>query len=280
MLLTPGSGSATRVPTPPNPHQLLRTHRRRLHTAAPKPWPTHRLPRPPPAPVHGRTAHSSRDTLPSLQSAISALPTLGFLSSSPAHAKGQVSSHRSEQKRKKLQVHCPSVLSPGSPAKLYGCYAVIVVLTAAVIALTVTLSEKEKKERVSIKNICAVCPKEWIGFRSKCFYFSEDMRNWTFSQTFCMAQEAHLARFDSLDELDFLMRYKGDSAHWIGLHRESTQHPWRWTDNTEYNNLVPIRGEGEHAYLSDRGISNGREHMPRKWICSKPDRYLQYPEVS
>ncbi|XP_052577542.1 C-type lectin domain family 2 member E-like [Peromyscus californicus insignis] len=181
---------------------------------------------------------------------------------------------------KKLQGKYLRIVSSVSPAKLYGCYAVIAVLTAAVIALTVTLSEKEKKERVSIKNICAVCPKDWIGFRSKCFYFSEDMRNWTFSQTFCMAQEAHLAQFDSLDELNFLMRYKGDSAHWIGLHRESTQHPWRWTDNTEYNNLVPIRGEGERAYLSDRGISNGRDRTPRKWICSKPDSYLQYPEVS
>uniref|UniRef100_A0A8C8UL49 C-type lectin domain-containing protein n=1 Tax=Peromyscus maniculatus bairdii TaxID=230844 RepID=A0A8C8UL49_PERMB len=135
-------------------------------------------------------------------------------------------------------------------------------------------------QRFSIKNIRAVCPKDWIGFMSKCFYFSEDMRNWTLSQTFCMAQEAHLAQFESKEELNFLMRYKGDSTHWIGLHRESTQHPWRWTDNTEYNNLVFIGGEGERAYLSDRGISSGRDHTSRKWICSKPESYLQHPKVS
>ncbi|XP_042130112.1 C-type lectin domain family 2 member H-like [Peromyscus maniculatus bairdii] len=172
------------------------------------------------------------------------------------------------------------IISPESSAKLYCCYTVIAILATSVIALSVALSEKEKKERFSIKNICAVCPKDWIGFKSKCFYFSEDMRNWTLSQTFCMAQEAHLAQFQSKEELNFLMRYKGDSTHWIGLHRESTQHPWRWTDNTEYNNLVPIRGEGERAYLSDRGISSGKDHTTRKWICSKPESFVQFPEVS
>jgi hypothetical protein len=40
---------------------------------------------------------------------------------------------------------------------------------------------------------------------------------------------------------NFLKRYKGTSDHWIGLHRASTQHPWIWTDNTEYSNLYVFR---------------------------------------
>lgn len=40
---------------------------------------------------------------------------------------------------------------------------------------------------------------------------------------------------------NFLKRYKGASDHWIGLHRESSEHPWIWTDNTEYNNLYVFR---------------------------------------
>ncbi|XP_076797076.1 C-type lectin domain family 2 member E-like [Arvicanthis niloticus] len=87
----------------------------------------------------------------------------------------------------------------------------------------------------------ATCPSGWIGFGRKCFYFSEDIGNWTFSQFSCMALDAHLALFDSLEELNFLKRYKGPSDHWIGLHRESTEHPWMWTDNTEYNNLYVLR---------------------------------------
>ncbi|KAK7797530.1 hypothetical protein U0070_000962, partial [Myodes glareolus] len=109
----------------------------------------------------------------------------------------------------------------------------------------------------------APCPRDWIGFGSKCFYLSEHTSDWTSSQTSCMELGAHLTYFDSLEELNFLNRFKGDSAAWIGLHRESSEHPWMWTDNTEYNNLVPTRGEGQHAYLSDREISTGRNNIPR-----------------
>lgn len=126
----------------------------------------------------------------------------------------------------------------------------------------------------------ATCPSGWIGFGSKCFYFSEDVGNWTFSQSSCMALDSHLALFDSLEELNFLKRYKGPSNHWIGLHRASTEHPWIWTDNTKYNNMVLTRGGGECAYLSESGIRSGRGYTRRKWICNKPNSYtVQCPLV-
>ncbi|XP_057618172.1 C-type lectin domain family 2 member E-like isoform X1 [Chionomys nivalis] len=189
---------------------------------------------------------------------------------------------RVEENRKKLQEKCLRIISPVSPARLYCCYAVIIVLTAAVIALSVALSlSAGKTEQISRNNTYALCPRNWIGFGNKCFYFSEDMENWTFSQNYCRALGAQLARFDNQEELNFLKRYKGPFDHWISLHRESSHHPWMWTDNTEYNNLVPTRGEGDHAYLSDRGISSGRNNIHRKWICSMPNSYtLQCPEVS
>ncbi|XP_005369332.1 C-type lectin domain family 2 member E-like [Microtus ochrogaster] len=124
------------------------------------------------------------------------------------------------------------------------------------------------------------CPGKWIGFGSKCFYFSEDMRNWTFSRTSCITLEAHLAQFESLEELDFLRTHMGPFNHWIGLHRESQEQPWRWTDNTEYNKIVLTRGEGECGYLSDIGISSARDYTHRKWICSKSNRStVQCPEI-
>uniref|UniRef100_A0A8C8W3V1 C-type lectin domain-containing protein n=1 Tax=Peromyscus maniculatus bairdii TaxID=230844 RepID=A0A8C8W3V1_PERMB len=178
---------------------------------------------------------------------------------------------------KKLQEKCLRIVSPESPAKLYCCYTVIAVLTAAVIALSVALSVKPSIE--SPGSYYATCPRNWIGFGSKCFYFSEDMRNWTSSQTSCMAEGAHLALFESLEELNFLKRYTGNSDHWIDLHRESPEHPW-WIENTKYNNLVLIQGGGEYAYLNESGISGARDYMHKKWICSKSNRYtLQCPEI-
>ncbi|XP_021046791.1 C-type lectin domain family 2 member H-like [Mus pahari] len=171
---------------------------------------------------------------------------------------------------KKLQGKCLRIVSLESPAKLHCCYGVIMVLTVAVIALSVVLSVRNNKPVMENCEPCyTTCPSGWIGFGSKCFYFSEDMGNWTFSLSSCTALNSHLALFDSLEELNFLKRYKGASDHWIGLHRESTGHPWIWTDNTEYNNLVLTRGRGECGFLSDNGISSGRSYTHRKWICSK-----------
>ena len=45
------------------------------------------------------------------------------------------------------------------------------------------------------------CPKGWIGFGYKCFYFSEDSMNWTFSQTFCTSLGAVLVQFETEEEL-------------------------------------------------------------------------------
>ncbi|XP_032761469.1 C-type lectin domain family 2 member D2-like [Rattus rattus] len=165
------------------------------------------------------------------------------------------------------------IISPESPANLPCCYAVILVLTVAVVALSVALSVK-KPAQISTINTYASCPGNWIGVGNKCFYFNETPRNWTLSQSLCKEQEAELARFDNQQELNFLRRYKGSFDYWIGLHRESSAHPWKWTDNTEYNNSVPIRGDGLCGFLSDQlNISSSRDYINRKWICSKPKSY-------
>lgn len=47
----------------------------------------------------------------------------------------------------------------------------------------------------------AACPESWIGFQRKCFYFSDDTKNWTFSQRFCVSQGADLVQVETLQEL-------------------------------------------------------------------------------
>ncbi|XP_032761467.1 C-type lectin domain family 2 member D2-like [Rattus rattus] len=173
---------------------------------------------------------------------------------------------------KMLQGMLLRIVSPMFPANLHCCYAVIMVLTVAVIALSIALSVG-KTEQISIKNNYVACPRNWIGVGNKCFYFSEYSHNWTFSQTLCKTQEAELARFDNEEELNFLRRYKGSFDYWIGLHRESSSQPWKWTDNTEYNNSVSIRGDELLGFLSDSGISSSRNYIKRNWICSKSNSY-------
>ncbi|XP_057618192.1 C-type lectin domain family 2 member E-like [Chionomys nivalis] len=178
------------------------------------------------------------------------------------------------ENRKKLQEKCLGIISPVSLARLCLRHAVIIVLIGAVIAPFVfLLVRKITPAIVSPEAGNVTCPRDWITYGSKCFYFSEDTSNWTSSQTSCMELEANLTQVDSPEELDFLYRKNGYSPAWIGLHRESSEQPWMWTDNTEYKNLVLIRGNGNHAYLSDRGISSGRDYIHRRWICSKPNNH-------
>ncbi|XP_074259577.1 C-type lectin domain family 2 member E-like [Saimiri boliviensis] len=176
---------------------------------------------------------------------------------------------------KTLQRKCLALLSPVTPLKVYCCLFIAAVLTTSVVALSIVLSVLARKEKPVIESPkYAACPKSWIGFGSKCFYFSEDTRNWTFSQVFCVSLEASLAQFATVEELNFLKRYKGPSEHWIGLRRESSDRIWRWTDNTEHNNTFPIRGVGECAYLNDNGVGSASIYTDRKWICSKPNSYV------
>ncbi|XP_059969426.1 C-type lectin domain family 2 member D [Mesoplodon densirostris] len=166
---------------------------------------------------------------------------------------------------KDLQRKFLPITSPVIP--LYCCIIMIMVLATIVVVLSTFLAVRNTKPVSYV--LYATCPKEWIGFGSKCFYFSEDTRNWTFSQTFCTSLESVLAQFENEEEMNFLKRYKGPSDHWIGLRRESSHHVWKWTDSTEYNVTFLIKGVGECAYLNDVGLSSARSYTDRKWICSK-----------
>uniref|UniRef100_A0A8C3HZY5 C-type lectin domain-containing protein n=1 Tax=Chrysemys picta bellii TaxID=8478 RepID=A0A8C3HZY5_CHRPI len=118
------------------------------------------------------------------------------------------------------------------------------------------------------------CPDGWMGYRGKCYYFSEAEGNWNNSQSQCSALSASLAGIDSEQEMTFLLRHKDAHDHWIGLRREQGQ-PWKWTNGTEFNHLFQIRGGGDCAYLNDeKGVSSSRCYMGRRWICTKPEVYV------
>ncbi|XP_035293306.1 C-type lectin domain family 2 member H-like isoform X1, partial [Cricetulus griseus] len=109
----------------------------------------------------------------------------------------------------KLQGKCLRIISVESPVKLYCCYGVMAVLFAAVLSLSVALKLRKWRPVTEKCGPCYdTCPKDWIGFGSKCFHFYEDMINWTSSQTSCMELEAHLAIFESIEELMETLKLK------------------------------------------------------------------------
>ncbi|KAH1183122.1 C-type lectin domain family 2 member D-like [Mauremys mutica] len=148
------------------------------------------------------------------------------------------------------------------------CIMTILILTL-IVALAVVMSRVPES---LLSEPC--CPDGWVGYRGKCYYFSEGEGNWESSQHNCSSLGASLAGIDTSQDLAFLMRYKGRTYHWIGLRREESQ-PWKWVDGTEFNNMFEVRGGGSCAYLNDVAVISSRCQTEKNWVCSKPSLHLR-----
>uniref|UniRef100_A0A8B9T322 C-type lectin domain-containing protein n=1 Tax=Anas platyrhynchos TaxID=8839 RepID=A0A8B9T322_ANAPL len=133
-----------------------------------------------------------------------------------------------------------------------------VVLSVFVLVLLVALIVVQQQSHSSHPQFSHVCPDTWIGFQSKCYYFSEDESNWKTSLENCKAMEASLTSIDSQEELDFIKRYKGQANHWLGLQEEGNGQ-WRWTNGTAFNNwsVPPPVGVGRFGLAIRAGFLIG-----------------------
>uniref|UniRef100_A0A8C4W0W9 C-type lectin domain-containing protein n=1 Tax=Gopherus evgoodei TaxID=1825980 RepID=A0A8C4W0W9_9SAUR len=113
------------------------------------------------------------------------------------------------------------------------------------------------------------CVDGWVGYRGKCYYFSEAEGNWNNSQSHCSALSASLAVIDTWQDLDFVLQYKGTTDPWIGLRRGSNHH-WKWANGTKFSNLFEVRGDANCAFLTETAVSSSRCYTVRSWICNKP----------
>ncbi|XP_054834464.1 C-type lectin domain family 2 member B-like [Eublepharis macularius] len=135
--------------------------------------------------------------------------------------------------------------------------------------LILRLSVRRREPSPALPTCPAVsCPSGWVGYQEKCYYFAVAEGNWAFSKTNCSSLNASLAGVDSQEEMDFMMRYKGNADHWIGLQRNQSQ-PWKWINGTIFNGWFPIRGGGSCAYVNQQGIASSSCSREEPWICSK-----------
>ncbi|KYO35878.1 C-type lectin domain family 2 member B-like [Alligator mississippiensis] len=159
--------------------------------------------------------------------------------------------------------------------------SIFIILTLIIIfALAAALGVKKDKLPSTSHQVtyllvpAASCPDGWIGYRRKCYYFSEDEGNWTLSQSICSSYNSSLTVINSQEDMNFVMRYKGTLDHWIGLSRKPGQ-PWKWTDGTDFNNWFEVKGNSLCAYLNEFAVSSSGCYTERNWICSRPDEYTQ-----
>ncbi|XP_065419250.1 C-type lectin domain family 2 member D-like [Chrysemys picta bellii] len=154
----------------------------------------------------------------------------------------------------------------------------VFLVLSGLIATTATLAVRTTRPCLDYADVPS-CPDGWVGYERQCYFFSEDERNWTASQSYCSSQGASLAGLDGGLEMTFLLRYKGSVYHWIGLRREPSQ-SWKWPNRTEFDNRFEVRGGGACAYLNDVGVSSSSCETEKNWICAKPDQYGKRKENS
>ncbi|XP_051630324.1 C-type lectin domain family 2 member B-like isoform X2 [Manacus candei] len=140
------------------------------------------------------------------------------------------------------------------------------------LSLLVTLTVLGVRPQFSELEFSHVCPDTWPGFQGKCYYFSEAEGNWTTGRERCEALGASLAIISTRDELTFLLRYKGEANHWIGLGMRDKG--WEWINGTALNGRFEVRGGGPCGYLYYGWISSSLCHKEKNWICSRPDNFV------
>ncbi|XP_051630780.1 C-type lectin domain family 2 member B-like [Manacus candei] len=128
------------------------------------------------------------------------------------------------------------------------------------------------RPRFSELEFSHVCPDTWPGFQGKCYHFSEAEGNWTTGRARCEALGASLATISTREELAFLLRYKGEANHWIGLGMGDKG--WEWINGTALSGRFEVRGGGPCGYLNQGRISSSLCHTEKNWICSRPDNFV------
>ncbi|KAG5837209.1 hypothetical protein ANANG_G00236860, partial [Anguilla anguilla] len=75
---------------------------------------------------------------------------------------------------------------------------------------------------------CEPCPQGWEQFSSKCYYFSNEKKNWVDSRSDCIKRGADLVIIESEEEQRFISKTRS----WIGLSRLECEGNWLWVDGT------------------------------------------------
>ncbi|KAM8779951.1 early activation antigen CD69-like [Rhynchonycteris naso] len=154
--------------------------------------------------------------------------------------------------------------------------AVVTVVMLTILTITITAlsvgqyncSAQDMSSEPSGSHVSS-CSDDWVGYRRKCYFFSNSTEIWNLAQNSCFEHGATLALIDSEKDMIFLKRYVGRAKHWIGLKNEVGQ-SWKWLSGKEFNNWFNFTGSENCAFLNSTEVSNTECGKNLHWICSKP----------
>ncbi|XP_019508789.1 PREDICTED: C-type lectin domain family 2 member L [Hipposideros armiger] len=113
----------------------------------------------------------------------------------------------------------------------------------------------------------APCPEDWLLYGRKCYFFSEEPRDWNTGRQYCHSHEAALAVIQSQKELEFMFKFTRREP-WIGLRRVGDE--FHWVNGDPFDpDTFPVAGPGECVFVEPTRLVSTECLMTRPWVCSK-----------
>ncbi|XP_075827182.1 low affinity immunoglobulin epsilon Fc receptor isoform X1 [Microtus pennsylvanicus] len=138
---------------------------------------------------------------------------------------------------------------------------------------------KLKIEMLLSKGVaCSTCPKNWLHFQQKCYYFGNDSKRWIQARFTCSDLKGRLVSIHSQEEQDFLMKHTNKKDSWIGLRDLNVEGEFIWMDGSPvgYSNWSPGEpnnaGQGEDCVMM-RGSGQWNDAFCHSflegWVCEQ-----------
>ncbi|KAM6202238.1 C-type lectin domain family 2 member L [Rhynchocyon petersi] len=113
----------------------------------------------------------------------------------------------------------------------------------------------------------APCPEDWLLYGRKCYFFSEEPRDWNSGRQSCHTHEAALAVIQSQKELEFMFKFTRREP-WIGLRRVGDE--FHWVNGDPFDpDAFPVSGPGECVFVEPTRLVSTECLTTRPWVCSK-----------
>ncbi|EDL21951.1 low affinity immunoglobulin epsilon Fc receptor isoform E [Mus musculus] len=131
---------------------------------------------------------------------------------------------------------------------------------------------------ISKGTACNICPKNWLHFQQKCYYFGKGSKQWIQARFACSDLQGRLVSIHSQKEQDFLMQHINKKDSWIGLQDLNMEGEFVWSDGSPvgYSNWNPGEpnngGQGEDCVMM-RGSGQWNDAFCRSyldaWVCEQ-----------
>ncbi|XP_075769584.1 killer cell lectin-like receptor subfamily F member 1 [Pelodiscus sinensis] len=121
---------------------------------------------------------------------------------------------------------------------------------------------------------CKLCPTDWLLRGDKCYWLSEERKDWAWSQKDCLGKSSRLLVLQSQEEMDSVQNVtQGENFIWIGLKAIPHGGKWTWVDGSpldpaRFSVLGPADGNS-CGWIKGSRIHSETCGAELKWICQK-----------